>query len=119
MIENFGRPVPAFDGIPVLLNDYLPGNETQGSSNVTCSIYAARFNEADGRGINGLRDIAAPYGVKGRGIHELISAILAAQNKGDPQPVQADANPDPDPEPVGSTPEADAAPEAAAEAPTE
>lgn len=47
-LENFGRPVPAFDGVPVLLNDFLPGNETQGSSSVTCSIYAARFNEADG-----------------------------------------------------------------------
>lgn len=47
-LPNFGYPVPAFDGIPVLMNDFLPGNETQGSSSVTCSIYAARFNEADG-----------------------------------------------------------------------
>jgi len=47
-LENFGRPVPAFDGIPVLFNDFLPANETQGSSSVTCSIYAVRLNEADG-----------------------------------------------------------------------
>lgn len=45
---NFGYPVPAFDGIPVIVNEFLPGNETQGSSNVTCSIYAMRLNEADG-----------------------------------------------------------------------
>lgn len=48
MLENFGRPVPAFDGIPVLLNDFLPAGETQGSSSATTSIYAVRFNEADG-----------------------------------------------------------------------
>lgn len=47
-IANFGVPVLAHNGMPVLRNDFLPGNETQGSSNVTCSIYAVRFNEADG-----------------------------------------------------------------------
>lgn len=48
MLENFGRPIPAYDGIPVLLNDYIPATETQGSSNVTTSIYAVRLNEVDG-----------------------------------------------------------------------
>ena len=47
-MENFGWPIPAFDGVPVLLNDFIPLNETQGSSNTCTSIYAARFNEADG-----------------------------------------------------------------------
>lgn len=47
-IANFGVPVLAHNGMPILRNDFLPGNETQGSSNVTCSIYAVRFNEADG-----------------------------------------------------------------------
>jgi hypothetical protein len=47
-LENFGKPTPAFDGVPVLMNDFLAGNETMGSSSVTCSIYAVRFNEADG-----------------------------------------------------------------------
>jgi HK97 family phage major capsid protein len=47
-IQNFGRPVPAFDGIPVLVNDYLAANEVQGSSSATTSIYAVRMNEADG-----------------------------------------------------------------------
>ena len=48
MMENFGYPVPAFDGVPVLMNDYLAADETMGSATATCSIYAARFNEADG-----------------------------------------------------------------------
>ncbi|MDX5412915.1 MAG: hypothetical protein LPK02_07690 [Rhodobacterales bacterium] len=48
-IENFGVPVPAFDGLPVIVNDFLAGDEDQGTSvGNTCSIYAARFNEADG-----------------------------------------------------------------------
>lgn len=47
-IRNFDGLVPAYDGIPIVLSEYLPGNETQGSSNVCCSIYAARFNTTDG-----------------------------------------------------------------------
>jgi hypothetical protein len=40
--------VPAYRGIPILVNDFLP-TETQGTAvNTTCSIYAARFNESDG-----------------------------------------------------------------------
>ena len=34
----------------------------------------------DESGIQGLRDIAKPYGVKGRSIPDLISAILRAQD---------------------------------------
>lgn len=49
MIPNFdGRAVLAHNGVPILVNDFLPGDETQGSSNVTASVYAIRFNEADG-----------------------------------------------------------------------
>lgn len=47
-MENFGYPVPAFDGTPVLVNDFLANDETQGDNDATCSIYAVRFNEADG-----------------------------------------------------------------------
>jgi HK97 family phage major capsid protein len=47
-LPNFGYPVPAYDGIPVILNEFIPGTETQGSSNVTTSIYALRLNEVDG-----------------------------------------------------------------------
>ena len=48
MIENFGKPVHAYDGIPVLLNDFIPSTEVTGSNSATTSIYAIRFNEADG-----------------------------------------------------------------------
>lgn len=48
MLPNFSRPVPAYDGIPVIINDFMTGDETQGSSSVTCSIYALRLNETDG-----------------------------------------------------------------------
>lgn len=51
MIElpNFGLPVLAHNGIPILRNDWLPANETKGTSvGNTCSVYAVRFNELDG-----------------------------------------------------------------------
>jgi HK97 family phage major capsid protein len=39
----------ALNGLPVIINDYLPTNEEVGASGTVCtSIYAARFNEADG-----------------------------------------------------------------------
>lgn len=47
-LPNFGKPVPAFDGVPVLLNDFLSATETMGSSNATCSIYGVKMGEADG-----------------------------------------------------------------------
>ncbi|WP_276122557.1 major capsid protein [Pararhizobium qamdonense] len=47
-IPNFGKPVPAYDGIPVIINDFLTADEVQGSANNTASIYALRLNEADG-----------------------------------------------------------------------
>jgi HK97 family phage major capsid protein len=47
-LPNFGAGVPAFDGMPVVINDYLPQNETQGTNTATTSIYAMRLNETDG-----------------------------------------------------------------------
>lgn len=47
-LENFSAPMLTHNGVPILVNDFLPGNETQGSSSVCCSIYAARMNELDG-----------------------------------------------------------------------
>jgi hypothetical protein len=47
-LREFDGTVPAYDGIPIVLSEYLPGNETQGTNNNTCSIYAARFNTTDG-----------------------------------------------------------------------
>jgi HK97 family phage major capsid protein len=48
MVENFGHPVRAYDGIPVIINDFLPKNEVRGDSSVTTSVYALRLNEVDG-----------------------------------------------------------------------
>lgn len=48
MLKNFGRPIPVYDGIPVIINDFLKTDETQGTANQTTSIYAMRLNEADG-----------------------------------------------------------------------
>lgn len=48
MLENFGRPIKAYDGTPVIINDYLPTDEVQGTETASTSIYALRLNEADG-----------------------------------------------------------------------
>lgn len=48
MIPDFGMPVRAIDGLPVIINDFMTGDEVQGSSSATCSIYALRLNEVDG-----------------------------------------------------------------------
>lgn len=48
MVDNFGFPIKAYDGTPVIINDFLPVNEVQGSANATTSIYALRLNEVDG-----------------------------------------------------------------------
>jgi hypothetical protein len=47
-LENFGTPFLTHNGVPILVNNYLPGDETVGTSSVTCTIYAARLNEVDG-----------------------------------------------------------------------
>lgn len=48
-ISNFDGQVPAYDGIPIILSEYLPSNEVKGTSGAVCtSIYAARFNTTDG-----------------------------------------------------------------------
>jgi hypothetical protein len=71
-IPNFGVPVLSHNGLPILRNDYLPGNEVQGSSGaVCCSIYAARFNEADG--VHGI------YGGPTAGV--VVENIGTVQNK--------------------------------------
>jgi hypothetical protein len=47
-MENFGYPLPALDGIPVVINDWLEADEVQGTENASCSIYGVRMNEVDG-----------------------------------------------------------------------
>lgn len=43
-----GVEVPAYRRVPIIVNDFLPGTEDIGTATDTCSIYAVRFNEADG-----------------------------------------------------------------------
>lgn len=70
-LENFGRPMLTHNGIPVIMNEFLPGNETQGASSVTTSVYALRLNEMDG--LHGL------YGGDNAGI--VVENIGTVQNK--------------------------------------
>lgn len=48
MVENFGAPMRFYDGTPVIINDYIGKDETQGTNVATTSIYAVRANEVDG-----------------------------------------------------------------------
>lgn len=48
-LENFGRPMLTHNGVPIIMNEFLAGNEDQGTSqDNTCSVYALRMNELDG-----------------------------------------------------------------------
>jgi hypothetical protein len=70
-LPNFGKPVLTHNGVPILINDFLPGTETTGSSSATCSVYAVRANELDG--LHGL------YGGSKAGIR--VENIGTVQNK--------------------------------------
>lgn len=71
-LENFGRPMLTHNGIPIIMNEFLAGNETKGTSNGnTTSIYALRMNEADG--LFGL------YGGESAGL--VVENIGTVQNK--------------------------------------
>lgn len=48
MVNNFGHPIPALDGTPVIINDFIKADEVQGTATKTTSIYALRLNEVDG-----------------------------------------------------------------------
>ena len=71
MIPNFGKPVPAWDGIPIILNDFIPNNETCGTNSATTSIYGVRFNEVDG--------FHAIYGGPSAGV--VVEEVGTIQNK--------------------------------------
>jgi hypothetical protein len=71
MIENFGRPLPGHNGIPIILNDFLPINEAKGSNPATTSVYAMRLNEVDG--LHGI------FGGQSAGI--VVEDIGTVQNK--------------------------------------
>lgn len=68
---NFDRPVLAHNGVPIVVNDYLPVDETLGSGTNLTSVYAVRANEMDG--LHGL------YGGDAAGIR--VESIGTVQNK--------------------------------------
>lgn len=50
-----GRQVPVYRGVPWFVNDFIPSNLTQGSSNVTTVIFAGTFDDGSNKyGIAGL-----------------------------------------------------------------
>lgn len=70
-LENFGRPMLTHNGIPIIMNEFLAGDETVGTNSKTCSVYAVRLNEVDG--LHGL------YGGDSAGIK--VENIGTVQNK--------------------------------------
>jgi hypothetical protein len=70
-LENFGRPMLTHNGIPVIMNEFLAGNETQGANSTTASVYALRLNELDG--LHGL------YGGGNAGL--VVENVGTVQNK--------------------------------------
>jgi len=47
-LRNFSRPMLTHNGIPIIRDTFLPGDEVQGAEAETCSVYAMRLNEVDG-----------------------------------------------------------------------
>jgi hypothetical protein len=70
-LENFGRPMLTHNGIPIIMNEFLAGDEVQGTNVKTASIYAVRLNEVDG--LHGI------YGGSSAGI--VVEDIGTVQNK--------------------------------------
>lgn len=71
MMSQFGKPMLTHNGVPILMNEFLPGDETTGSNTNTCSVYAVRLNEVDG--LHGL------YGGSDAGIR--LENVGTVQNK--------------------------------------
>ncbi|PQI11195.1 major capsid protein [Acinetobacter baumannii] len=70
-LSNFGRPMLTHNGIPIIMNDWIAGDEVKGTNSKTTSIYAGRLNEVDG--LHGL------YGGGNAGI--VVEDIGTVQNK--------------------------------------
>ena len=72
MMEKFGRPMLTHNGVPIIINEFLPGDEDPGDGgDDTCSIYAVRLNEVDG--------MHAIYGGDSAGL--VVEDIGTVQNK--------------------------------------
>lgn len=54
-IELAGKPIPAYAGIPIFRNDYIPTNVTQGATANTSYVFAGTFDDGSrSHGIAGL-----------------------------------------------------------------
>lgn len=51
-LNQFGQQVESYDGIPIVVDDFVPDNQTQGSGTNTSTIYALKFGQ--GAGVMGL-----------------------------------------------------------------
>jgi hypothetical protein len=52
-INQFGQRIESYDGIPVIVDDFISDTQTQGTSGAVCSsIYAVKFGQ--GLGVMGL-----------------------------------------------------------------
>lgn len=51
-LNQFGQQVEVYDGIPIVVDDFVPDTETQGTGANTSSIWALKFGQ--GMGLMGL-----------------------------------------------------------------
>jgi Phage capsid family len=51
-VVQFGQRVDVYDGIPIVVDDFVPDDETEGSGTALSSIYAVKFGQ--GAGVMGL-----------------------------------------------------------------
>lgn len=75
-LDSFGRQIPSYNGIPILIADYdnnnnqiLPFTETMGSSNDCTSIYIMSFGDMGVTGLQG--PVGGQYGIAVRNLGEL------------------------------------------------
>lgn len=52
-VDQFGQRVVSYDGIPVLVDDFVPDDETLGSGTGLSSVYAVKFGPS---GLMGLEN---------------------------------------------------------------
>lgn len=72
IVNEFGQPQLAHNGVPILMNEFIAGDEDQGTAvDSTTSVYAVRLNEVDG--LHGL------WGGANAGIR--VEAVGTVQNK--------------------------------------
>jgi HK97 family phage major capsid protein len=66
-----GRKVPVYNGVPIFVNDYIPTNQTKGTSGAVCTtIFAGTFDDGSGRhGISGL-SASRDFGISVKNIGE-------------------------------------------------